>query len=83
MLLQAPSGGVANHLMMAVILLLAVVFASAVWVYGDAKALAGRGIRITSSLGSLQLKTPAAWFVACLLFWEMAFPLYLDSRNSA
>lgn len=67
----------------AVVELLAIVFAMAVWVYLDARAHVGRGRPIVSSYGSVQLNTPVAWFLACLVMWEMFFPLYMDRRSLA
>lgn len=60
-----------------------IIVAMAAWVYQDARAHAGRGRPIISSYGSLQLNTPMAWFLACLVMWETFFPLYLDSRGYA
>jgi hypothetical protein len=57
------------------------VFATALWVYMNAEAAAGRGRPIVRSVGSFQLRTPTAWFVACLLLCELFFPLCIDSRN--
>lgn len=78
---SAPVGSPTHGLVMAVLVLLSIVFATAVWVYADAKAFSGRGRPIVSSVGSLELDTPKAWFFACLLMWEMAFPHYIDSRS--
>lgn len=78
---SAPVGSPAHGLVMAVLVLLGIVVATAVWVYADAKAFSGRGRPIVSSLGSVQLDTPMAWFLACLLMWEMVFPHYIDSRS--
>lgn len=81
MLIPVPAGSATGGVLVAVFVLLACAFATAVWVYTDAQASAGRGRPIVSSVGSVQLRTPVAWFFACLLLWEFFFPLYIDSRN--
>lgn len=83
MLLAVPAGSAVGGALVAVLVLLSIVFATAVWVYMDAEASAGRGRPTVRSVGSFQLRTPAAWFFACLLMWELFFPLYIDSRNPA
>ena len=81
MLLAVPAVSAAGGMLIAVLLVVCIVLATAAWVYKDAKASAGRGRPIVSSVGSLQLSTPTAWFLACLLLWELCFPLYIDSRS--
>jgi hypothetical protein len=76
-----PAVGGAGGMLIAILLVVGIVLATAAWVYRDAKASAGRGRPIVSSVGSLQLSTPMACFVACLLLWELCFPLYIDSRS--
>jgi hypothetical protein len=83
MLLPVPAGSAVGGALMAVLLVLGIVFATAVWVYTDAKTSAGRGRPIVGSVGSVQLSTPVAWFFACLLLWELFFPLYIDCRSLA
>lgn len=81
MVLPVPAVSAAAGLPIAIMLLVVIVLATATWVYKDAKASAGRGRPIVSSVGSVQLSTPTAWFFACLLLWELCFPLYIDSRS--
>ena len=81
MLFAVPGVSGASGTLIAILLVVGIVLATAAWVYKDAKASAGRGRPIVSSVGSLQLSTPVAWFVACLLLWELCFPLYIDSRS--
>ncbi len=81
MLCAVPAGGAAGGVLVAVFVLLAIAGATAVWVYTDAQKSAGRGRPIISSVGSIQLRTPVAWFLGCLLLWELVFPLYIDSRG--
>ncbi len=81
MLFAVPAVSGTGGMLIAILLALVIVLVTAAWVYRDAKAFAGRGRPIVSSVGSLQLSTPIAWFVACLLLWELCFPLYIDSRS--
>lgn len=81
MLFAFPAIGDAGSLLVPILLLVVIVLATAAWVYTDAKASAGRGRPIVSSVGSVRLSTPIAWFVACVLLWEFCFPLYIDSRS--
>ena len=53
------------------------------WVYRDARNQAMRGRPVTGTLGPLQLQTPAAWLVACLLLPEVALTAYVDCRQPA
>jgi hypothetical protein len=62
---------------------LIVLGAVAVWVYLDAKDRAKRGNPVVCSMESFEVRTPARWSVCCLLFVELFFPLYLDSRSMA
>ena len=61
---------------------LSVVFVTATWVYMDAKSFVGRGRPIASSVGPVRVRTPVAWFFACLLLWEVFVPLYVQSRSA-
>jgi hypothetical protein len=66
------------------ILVLAAVLATDLWVYADARARWERGAPVILTLGFLQVDTPAAWFVGCLLLWIVFFPLYIKaSRDRA
>lgn len=76
-----PSHSAAGGVLLAAVELVVIVFATAAWVYVDARAHAGRGRPIVSAVGSMELSTPGAWFLACLLTWEMSFPLYIDTRR--
>ena len=81
MLFAVPGVSGAGGMLIGILLVVGIVLATAAWVYKDAKASAGRGRPIVSSVGSLQLSTPVAWFVGCLLLWELCFPLYIDNRS--
>jgi hypothetical protein len=84
-MLTAPaSGSVLDGVAIVVVsALVAVILASALWVYDDARAAANRGVPVTRAVGPLRLDTPAKWFFACLLLWEFVLPLYVGSRSSA
>jgi hypothetical protein len=54
-----------------------VVLGSSIWVYFDAKNIGAR-----NGLGSGFLDMgPCGWFVACILLWIVAFPIYLAVRS--
>lgn len=61
--------------------LLVVVLASDAWVFTDARRRAERHDDVVASLGSLELATPGAWFLACVLLWVLFFPMYLVARS--
>jgi hypothetical protein len=63
------------------ILVLLLAFATDLWVYVDAKAQDERGTPVVASIGRLEIATPAAWFLGCLLLWILFFPLYITRRN--
>jgi len=63
---------------MPVILLPVVIVATSVWVWADARAL---GVPKLYDRGQVQL-APFEWFVLCLLFWPITFPVYLARRRS-
>jgi hypothetical protein len=69
--------------LMLTVLVMVGVIAAAGWVYRDARAHEKRGIPIVHSTGNLHIRTPAAWFVACVLLFELFIPTYLDSRHPA
>lgn len=81
MLFPVSAFGAGSGMLVTILVLVGIVLSTAAWVYKDAKASAGSGRPIVSSVGSLQLSTPIAWFLACLLLWELCFPLYIDSRS--
>ena len=63
------------------IVVLFFVVATSLWVYQDAKAFSERGTPIVLSTKSFSVGTPDTWFFACLLLWNLFFPLYLIGRN--
>ena len=56
-------------------------FTTAVWVYRDATAQSERGTSIFFHVGTFNVDTPIAWFVACIFLWIVFFPLYLAARS--
>jgi hypothetical protein len=79
---QMPAGN-ATSAALVLATLVVTVLSTGLWVYTDAKLQAKQRNPVLFSAGSFALTTPARWFVACLLFWELFFPLYLDSRSPA
>jgi hypothetical protein len=74
------SGDVTGAVVLVGALLLAVLLAAG-WVYVDARTRSAGGRPVVSAIGSVQLRTPASWFVACLLAPEFALPEYADRRS--
>jgi hypothetical protein len=50
------------------------------WVDADARAHEDPGTPVVFSVAFLEVDSPAAWFVGCLLLWIVFFPVYLDLR---
>jgi hypothetical protein len=65
---------------MPILILLAVV-GTDLWVYADATALSERGTPVVFFTGFLEVDTPAAWLLACLVLWIVFFPLYVTIRT--
>jgi Flp pilus assembly protein protease CpaA len=80
MLLTPSELSVALVVMSAV---LGAVVVVAAWVYRDAKSQAASGYPVVYSAGTLHIKTPVAWFLACTLLFEVFVPAYLDNRRFA
>lgn len=59
------------------------VLAIDVWVYADARSRQGTGREPGLRIGSLQVSTPEAWAIGCLLLFVIAFPTYLVARREA
>jgi hypothetical protein len=53
------------------------VIGSSIWVVVDAKSIGVKRGQI-KGIGNMG---PWGWFVACLLLWILAFPLYLSKRS--
>jgi len=76
-----PANAAGAAIVLAVIVVM--VPATALWVYGDAKHQAKHRNLAVFSIRTFEVDTPVKWFLACLLLWEFFFPLYLDSRRPA
>jgi hypothetical protein len=63
------------------IFVLAVGLAIDFWVYSDAKAYEERGRPVVFSAGSLEVNTPTASFLACLLMWLLFLPLHIWGQD--
>jgi len=64
------------------IVVVLLVLGADIWVYTDAKTRAELGDPVIFSMGLVQLDSPEAWAVACLLLWVLAFPIYLACRKT-
>ena len=64
------------------ILVLLALLATDLWVYADAKAHRERGTPVVFSAGYLNVDTPVAWFLCCLVLWILFFPLYITRRRA-
>ena len=53
------------------------------WVYQDAGARQAAGRTVVFRYGNLVIDTPTTWAAACLVFWILAFPLYLSCRRES
>jgi hypothetical protein len=56
------------------------VLATDLWVFRDSQARAEQRRPVTLSIGNLELATPWAWLLGCLLLWVVVFPLHLRAR---
>jgi hypothetical protein len=63
------------------IVVVLVILVADLWVYTDAKAHAEIGDPVALSVGTIQLDSPEAWAVVCVLLSVLCFPLYFASRN--
>ncbi len=66
---------------LAPLLTLAFVAAMAGWVHTDAGARERRGRPVVFQAGPLEIATPVAWALACLLLCVVFLPVYLLSRD--
>ena len=55
----------------------AIILGSSIWVPIDATRIGAKRDKTLGMAGT----SPAVWFVACLLFWIIFFPLYLFQRD--
>lgn len=62
---------------------LILVMAADLWVYLDARSRQGTGREPGVRIGSLQVNTPEAWAIGCLLLFVVFFPMYLVARGQA
>lgn len=53
------------------------------WVYADARSRRGTGREPGVRIGSLQVNTPEAWAIGCLVLFVIVFPMYLIARREA
>lgn len=53
------------------------------WVYLDASARRGTRREVTATFLSLDVETPRAWLLWCLVLFVVFFPAYLVARRTA
>jgi hypothetical protein len=54
-----------------------------IWVYVDARSHQGSGREPGVRIGSLQVESPEAWALGCLVLFVIVFPMYLIARREA
>ena len=64
------------------LVVLAIVLGADVWVYADAKRRDERGAPVVVTVGPIEVGTPTAWLIGCLLLLIIFFPLYLVARRA-
>lgn len=65
---------------LALAFVLAILLATDLWVYADAKENAARGNPVVFSTSWFEVSRPVVWLLGCLVIWEVFFPLYVNSR---
>ena len=60
---------------------LAVVLATAAWVYADARSSVRKGAPVVLSIGSFRVDTPEVWAAGCVVVCVLFVPLYLAARR--
>ncbi len=58
----------------------ALVAASDLWVYLDARRCAAEGSPVVLRIGAFAIDTPVAWLAGCVVLWIVVFPIYLMGR---
>jgi hypothetical protein len=61
---------------------LAIVLGADLWVYADAKRRDELGTPVVVTIGPIEVGTPTAWLIGCLLLLIIFFPLYLVARRA-
>jgi hypothetical protein len=61
---------------------LAILAATCIWVYRDAKANEDAGTPVLFRAGNLRVDTPETWAIGCLVLFCVFLPLYLTARNT-
>jgi len=57
-------------------LIILIVAVTSIWVFFDAKKI---GVKKGAMKGICNM-SPGGWFIVCLLFWIIGFPMYLIKR---
>ncbi|HET7490111.1 MAG TPA: hypothetical protein VFJ85_19460 [Acidimicrobiales bacterium] len=53
------------------------------WVFTDAQRKQSSGTPVVATLGPLELTSPTAWLLVCLVLFVVFFPLYVVARGQA
>jgi len=64
------------------LVVLAIVLGADAWVYADAKRRDETGTPVVVTIGGIEIGTPTAWLIVCLLLLIIFFPLYLVTRGA-
>lgn len=62
---------------------LLLIVAADVWVYLDARSRQGTRREVSATVVSMQVDTPQAWLLWCVVLFVFAFPLYLTARRAS
>jgi cytochrome c oxidase assembly factor CtaG len=61
---------------------LLLIVAADVWVYLDARSRQGTGREVSATVISLDIDTPNAWLLWCVVLFLVFFPVYLVARRA-
>lgn len=62
---------------------LLLIVAADVWVYLDARSRQGTRREVSATVVSIQVDSPQAWLLWCVVLFVFAFPLYLTARRAS
>ncbi|MBW0016338.1 MAG: hypothetical protein JO236_02135 [Mycobacterium sp.] len=74
--------GQAHVTLLVAVLAVVMMIPGAMWVHTDVSKRRARGDSIVLSVGPVDIESPAAWFVVCLLLGEIFIPLYVAARGA-
>ena len=65
----------------AALAVLLVVAAIDVWIYTDARRRSDGGDPVVVTIGPVEIATPTAWLLGCVLLWIFFVPAYMVARG--